>query len=166
MSPTSYLFNQKGILTLSAVDPAISPYAPSSSTSSSLASPSTSTPPTFDQLFDIALEHGAEDVREILDDTRPETGTRSWEIITALSDLVAITEAFSSPPHNAKWQVDSSERTFLPIDPLPVLVTPESGDMSGAQEDGITESNAELVERALDILENEREVVKVWTNLE
>lgn len=96
---------------------------------------------------------------------------RTWEIITSLSDLATVTDVFCRPPHDAKWIVESSERTFLPIDPLPVVSSDAGGgSASGSEEEaevdhGITEERAEAVERIVEILENESEVVRVWTNL-
>lgn len=48
---------------------------------------------------------------------------------------------------------------FLPNDPLKVLEQGEDGE-------GITEETMESVMRLVDILEEENEVVKVWTNLD
>lgn len=101
---------------------------------------------TFDSLFDAAVEAGAEDVQEL----EPEDGEVVWEVTTAPSDLGTVTSALSN---EELYSISDSELVYIPNDP--VEVGPE----------GIDEERAEAVEKAVGNLEEEPDVVRVWTNL-
>lgn len=104
---------------------------------------------TFDSLFDAAVEAGAEDVAEL----DAEDGEGHWEVITSPGDLSTVTTSLSSPPHDKLYSVNNSELAYIPNDP--VEVGPE----------GIDEERAEAIEKAIAALEEEPDVVRVWTNL-
>ncbi|KIR68030.1 mitochondrial protein [Cryptococcus bacillisporus CA1873] len=106
----------------------------------------------YEHLFDLAVEAGAEDVKEV----EGEDGGVEFEVITTPSDLSSITSTLQSNP---AYSLQSSDLVFLPNDPLKVLEEGEEGE-------GITEETMESVMRLVDVLEEENEVVKVWTNLE
>ena len=77
---------------------------------------------------------------------------------TAPTDLGTLTSLLTSPPHNAAYALRTSELAFLPNDPLPVLAEGEDGE-------GVSEDKAESILRLVETLEEEPEIVKVWTNL-
>lgn len=130
ISPVSFLFEKKGSITLTPNDEDAG----------------------YEHLFDLAVEAGAEDVKEI----EGEDGSVEFEVITTPSDLSSITSTLQSNP---AYSLQSSDLVFLPNDPLKVLEQGEDGE-------GITEETMESVMRLVDILEEENEVVKVWTNLD
>lgn len=104
---------------------------------------------TFDGLFDAAVEAGAEDVQEL----DAAEGDGHWEVTTAANDLSAVAGTLGAPPHDALYAVVHSELAYIPTDP--VEVGPE----------GIDEEKAEGIEKAIAALEEEPDVVRVWTNL-
>ena len=134
MAPTSYLFERKGLITLE----------PSSSNLSS----------TIESLLDISLDHGVEDVRET---TPLEGDEKTFELVTPLSDLGAITALFSSAPIADDWSVRSSDMSYEPTTPVEVV--------ESEAEDGITEEKAETLDKLVEALEAEPDVSQVWTNL-
>lgn len=81
------------------------------------------------------------------------------QIITPPTELSTLTNLLSDPSLADKYPIQSSELSFLPTAPLPVLAEGEEGE-------GISEERAEAVERVVGLLELEGDVVKVWTNLE
>ncbi|WVO21440.1 uncharacterized protein IAS62_002748 [Cryptococcus decagattii] len=129
-SPVAFLFEKKGSITLT----------PNGEEAG------------YEHLFDLAVEAGAEDVKEV----EGEDGGVEFEVITTPSDLSSITSTLQSNP---AYYLQSSDLVFLPNDPLKVLEEGEEGE-------GITEETMESVMRLVDVLEEENEVVKVWTNLE
>lgn len=149
-SPVAFLFEKKGSITLT----------PNGGEAG------------YEHLFDLAVEAGAEDVKE----AEGEDGSVEFEVgnapllravgnadlllkkkvITTPSDLSSITSTLQSNP---AYSLQSSDLVFLPNDPLKVLEEGQEGE-------GITEETMESVMRLVDILEEENEVVKVWTNLE
>lgn len=145
MAPTSYLFEKKGII---ALEPS-----------------TTNMSPTLEALLDISLDHGVEDVRQMSavaevegegSDTATPTPPLSFEIVTALSDLSTITGAFSAPSIADDWLVQSSEMSYEPNTPL---------DIVEGEGEGISEEKAESVDKLVDMLEMEADVIRVWTNL-
>lgn len=84
---------------------------------------------------------------------------RGRQIYTPATELSAITNVLGSPAHRDNWQVQSSELAWIPNDPL--TVEGEGGD-SGM---GVSVESAENVQKAIELLEDEQDVVKVWTNL-
>ncbi|WVF67552.1 hypothetical protein IAT40_002309 [Kwoniella sp. CBS 6097] len=136
-SPVLFMFEKKGLITLT----------PSKE----------STQAGFEHLFDIAVENGAEDVREVTNDE----GGLEYEISTPQSALSPLTSLLSSAPHTADYTLDSSELIFVPTDPVSILTEGE-GPSEG---EGVSEDVAEGVFRVVDLLEEENDVVKVWTNL-
>nr|XP_018261599.1 mitochondrial protein [Kwoniella dejecticola CBS 10117]OBR83757.1 mitochondrial protein [Kwoniella dejecticola CBS 10117] len=138
-SPVLFMFNKQGLITLR---------------------PETgSKEANFDHLFEIAVEGGAEDVREV--ESESEEGVMEYEISTPTSELSSLTTLFSNPPHSANYSIQSSDLVFVPTDPLKILEDGEEGDG-----EGISEETAEGVMKIVDLLEEEGDVVKVWTNLE
>lgn len=112
-------------------------------------SPQEGSKATFDSLFDAAVEAGAEDVKEL----DPEDGEGHWEVVTSPNDLSTVSGVLSSAPNDALYSVNNSELAWIPNDP--VEVGPE----------GIDEEKAESIEKAIELLEEEPDVVRVWTNL-
>ncbi|WVR09496.1 hypothetical protein IAU60_006564 [Kwoniella sp. DSM 27419] len=133
-SPVLFMFDKKGLITL----------APAEG----------STEAGFEHLFDVAVENGAEDVRE----TEAEDGTKEFEITTPSSSLSPLTTLLSNPPHSAHYTLQSSNLVFIPNDPVPVVESEAGGG-------GVTEDVADNVDRIVELLEGETDVVKVWTNL-
>jgi transcriptional/translational regulatory protein YebC/TACO1 len=82
------------------------------------------------------------------------------QAVTASGELSALTTHLTSPPHDAVYALRSSELAYIPIDPVSVLAEGEAGEG-----DGVSEDKAEGVLRLVELLEDEPEVVKVWTNL-
>ncbi|ODN90800.1 mitochondrial protein [Cryptococcus wingfieldii CBS 7118] len=109
----------------------------------------------FEALFDAAVEAGAEDVREVENDE----GGVEYEVITTPSTLSPITQLLQPNP---AYTIQSSELIFVPNEPLKVL---EEGQ-EGQEGEGVREEVVESVGRLVDVLEEETEVEKVWTNLE
>ncbi|WVW85496.1 hypothetical protein I302_107534 [Kwoniella bestiolae CBS 10118] len=134
-SPVLFMFNKQGLIVLRP-EPQ-------------------STEAGFDHLFDIAVENGAEDVREVEGDD----GGVEFEISIPTSSLSSLTTLISSPPYTSHYAVQSSDLVYVPTDPLQIL---EEGVNEG---EGITEDTAESVFKIVDLLEEEGDVVKVWTNL-
>lgn len=69
-----------------------------------------------------------------------------------------LTTLLTSPPHDSLYSLQSSELAYLANEPVPVA--------TAEGEDGITEEQAEKIDRCVDMLEEESDTVKVWTNLE
>ncbi|RSH88843.1 hypothetical protein EHS25_003071 [Saitozyma podzolica] len=135
VAPVAYLFDKKGLIQIS----------PTAATEAGT---------TFDDLFDLAVEAGAEDVREVESDQSDNEVL--WEIITPPTSLSGLTHILTSPPHSGSYILQSSELAFVPQDPLPIGVD---------EEGGVSEERAESVAKVVDLLEGEGEVVRVWTNL-
>ncbi|RSH88359.1 uncharacterized protein EHS24_000898 [Apiotrichum porosum] len=106
---------------------------------------------TFDSLFDVAAEGGAEDVREVEADDEGMV----WEVITAPNDLGSLTSLLTSAPHDAAYSLRSSELAYVATDPVVV-----------GEEGGVDEDQAQNIGKTIDALEEEPDVVKVWTNME
>jgi len=77
------------------------------------------------------------------------------QVYTPLAELGNLTSTLSAPPHSEHYSVVSSELVYVPQDPLDVT---EDGM-------GITEEQAEAIIKTAELLEEEGDVVKVWTNL-
>lgn len=108
----------------------------------------------FDDLFEVAVEHGAEDVRE----AEGEDGA-IWEVITPPTSLGTISAAISSAPQG--FVIQSSELSYIAIDPLAVA----EDTKDAAEGAGITEDRAEAVDKVVSLLEEEADVLRVWTNI-
>lgn len=65
----------------------------------------------------------------------------------------------SDAAYSEKYSILSSELSFIPTTPLTVLGEDEEGE-------GISEERAEAVEKVIDLLQLEGDVVKIWTNLD
>ncbi|WWC90479.1 uncharacterized protein L201_005415 [Kwoniella dendrophila CBS 6074] len=137
-SPVLFMFDKQGLITLK-------PESESKEAS-------------FDHLFDIAVENGAEDVREVESE---DGGGMEYEITTPTSSLSSLTNLLSAPPHSSIYSVESSDLVYVPTDPLQIL----GEDGQSLEGEGITEETAEGVFKIIDLLEEESDVVKVWTNL-
>ncbi|WVQ68378.1 uncharacterized protein L199_006585 [Kwoniella botswanensis] len=135
-SPVLFMFNKQGLIVLKAEN--------------------TSKEAGFDHLFDIAVENGAEDVREV----ESEEGGVEYEISIPTSSLSSLTTLLSSPPHTEHYAVQTSDLVYVPTDPLQILEGTSDGEAEGIDED-----TAENIFRIVDLLEEENDVVKVWTNL-
>lgn len=81
------------------------------------------------------------------------------QIITPATELGNLTSLLSEPPHDDKYHIQSSEINFIPSSPLPVLSPGEEGE-------GISEEMAEAVDKVIEMLEVDGDVVKIWTNLD
>ncbi|WWC71455.1 uncharacterized protein I206_105411 [Kwoniella pini CBS 10737] len=136
-SPVLFMFNKQGLITLRPE--------------------TTSREAGYDHLFEFAVEGGAEDVREI----ESEDGVMEYEITTSTSKLSSLTNLFSNLPHSNNYSIQSSDLVYIPIDPLKIL---EEGEEDKGE--GINEETFESVMKIVDLLEEEGDVVKVWTNLE
>lgn len=73
------------------------------------------------------------------------------QIITAPNDLGALTQLLSSPPHDAAYVINESELAYIAIDPVST--------------DDLIPERVEGVERIIEMLEDDTDVVKVWTNM-
>ncbi|WVN86249.1 uncharacterized protein L203_101410 [Cryptococcus depauperatus CBS 7841] len=108
----------------------------------------------FDHLFEIAVENGAEDV---IEGERDEGGVE-FEVITTPMALSSLTQILSS---NSSYTLQSSDLIYVPNDPIKVL-----DEEAEEGEEGLKEETVESAIRLIELLEEEGEVVKVWTNLE
>ncbi|WVQ72103.1 hypothetical protein IAR50_001648 [Cryptococcus sp. DSM 104548] len=106
----------------------------------------------FEALFDTAVEAGAEDVRE----GESDDGGVEYEVITTPSTLSPITQLLQTKP---AYTVQASELIFVANEPLKVLEEGQEGE-------GVKVDMVESVGKLVDVLEEETEVEKVWTNLE
>ncbi|WWD19186.1 hypothetical protein CI109_103644 [Kwoniella shandongensis] len=131
-SPVAFLFERKGLITLA-------PNSPEAN---------------YEHLFEIAVEGGAEDVREI----EGEDGSPELEVYTPPSQLSILTSLLTSESHSEHYTLQSSELAYVANDPLAVLAEGEEGE-------GVSEETVMGVLRIVDLLEEEGDVVKVWTNL-
>lgn len=77
------------------------------------------------------------------------------QVYTSTTDLGSLTNLFNKPPHNADFSLISAELAYIPSDPLEV-------SEDGA---GIPETKAESIMSLVEALEDDGDVVKVWTNL-
>lgn len=80
------------------------------------------------------------------------------QVVSAPTDLGTLTTLLTSPPHDTLYSLQTSELAYLPNDPVPVT---EDGE--GAT---ISEDKVETVMKAVNALEEEADVVRVWTNIE
>ncbi|RXK42437.1 hypothetical protein M231_00427 [Tremella mesenterica] len=129
IAPVAYLFEKKGLIIISI-----------------------SNGGTYDHLFEIALEAGAEDVKEI---DSAIGGEKEYEIIvppTELSSCVQILSRYSD-----KYTIQSSELARLPLEPLIEEIVMTENEDGSEKIDGL--------ERMINLLEEETDVVRVWSNL-
>lgn len=84
--------------------------------------------------------------------------THGAQIITPPADLSAMTTMLSAPAYSARFPITSSDLCYVPVNPLEVIAAGEEGD-------GISEERADDLEKVVDALTLEGDVVKVWTNL-
>jgi len=77
------------------------------------------------------------------------------QVYVPLADVGSLTQLLSTPPHSEDFALSSSELVYMPNDPLEVT---DDGM-------GITDETAETILSTAEILEEEGDVVKVWTNL-
>ena len=127
VAPVSYLFEKKGVI-------AVKPIAPQG---------------TFDHLFDISLEHGAEDVKILEDEGEGEV----WEVYLPPGELSGLNRVLTKD-HLDQYEIQSSELAWVPNEPLE---PGEDGEMS--------EERAEGIMKTVELLEEEGDVLQVWTNL-
>lgn len=80
------------------------------------------------------------------------------QVVSAPTDLGTLTTLLTSPPHDTLYTLQTSELAYLPNDPVPVT---EDGDGASVSEDKV-----ETVMKGVSALEDEADVVRVWTNLE
>ncbi|WVQ80162.1 hypothetical protein IAT38_002267 [Cryptococcus sp. DSM 104549] len=132
VSPVAFMFEKKGMVTL----------FPNGSAAG------------FEHLFDLAVDAGAEDVREAEGDDGE--GSVVFEVITPPTSLGSVTTALCASP---EYTLDCSELVYIPTEPVRILSDGEEGD-------GISEGAAEAVIRLVDLLEAENEVERVTTNME
>lgn len=109
---------------------------------------------TVDDLLDISLDHGVEDVRET---DVPDGELATFQLIMSLNDLSAVTSLFSTPPISDDWVIQSSEMSYEPVTPVTVVENPD--------DEGISEEKAESLDKLVGALEMEPDVTQVWTNL-
>ncbi|GMK57548.1 hypothetical protein CspeluHIS016_0403820 [Cutaneotrichosporon spelunceum] len=133
ISPVGFMFERKGVVRLSPIEG--------------------QEDATFDNLFEAALEGGAEDVASV----EGEDGMM-WEIISGPTDLAALTTHLTSAPHDTLYELQTSELAYLANDPVPV-----TADGAGAS---VSEDKVETVMKAVTLLEEEGDVVRVWTNID
>lgn len=125
IAPVAFMFEKKGLIVVEPVREAGA---------------------SFDNLFELAVEGGAEDVKEVDGDEGIE-----WEIHAPSNALASLTSLLSSPSHASAFSIRSSELAYIPTDPIP--------------SDSVDEEKAESIMKVVDLLEAETDVVKVWTNL-
>lgn len=77
------------------------------------------------------------------------------QVITAPNDLGSLTSLLTSAPHDAAYSLRSSELAYVATDPVVV-----------GEEGGVDEDQAQNIGKTIDALEEEPDVVKVWTNME
>ncbi|ORY35749.1 transcriptional regulator-domain-containing protein [Naematelia encephala] len=123
-TPVAYLFDKKGLIVVTP----------------------TSDEGSFDELFEVAVEGGAEDVQEIEGDSGP-----VWEVFTEPTQLHAMHTLLSSPPHSSRYTIQSSELAYIPQNPV--------------DEDELSEKQNAGLSKVIDGLEADADVVRVWTNL-
>ena len=142
MAPVSFMFEKKGLVT---IDPSRSNIS-------------------FDELFEAAVEAGAEDIQEIEGEEGTEWAVRfssytmiklNIQVYTELSDLGTVNNQLTTPPLDKDLAVISSEPAYVPSDPLDVR---DDGM-------GLTEEQADLMVQVSEALEEDGDVVKVWSNL-
>lgn len=120
----------------------------------------------FDEIFDLALDAGADDVQEAEGDSGPvyevsiARGTDKpvltrRQITTAPASLSQLTNALNDVP---SFKVESSEIAYIPSSPLGVLEPDQEGE-------GISLERAEAIEKVVENLEGEADVIRMWTNL-
>lgn len=78
------------------------------------------------------------------------------QVSTPPTDLSSITNALTTS--SSLYDLQSSELVFVPNDPLSLLGPGEEGE-------GVSEDQAEGILKLVDALEEESDVVKVWTNI-
>lgn len=92
----------------------------------------------------------------------PESGPFSsaltLQVVSAPTDLGTLTTLFTSPPHDMLYTVQTSELAYLANDLVPVT---EDGE--GVS---VAEAKVETVMKGINALEEEADVVRVWTNIE
>ncbi|BEJ17193.1 hypothetical protein CspHIS471_0605940 [Cutaneotrichosporon sp. HIS471] len=133
VSPVGFMFERRGVVRVTPIEGQVDA--------------------TFDNLFEAALEGGAEDVAEV----EGEDGM-VWEIISGPTDLASLTTHLTSSPHDTLYELQTSELAYLANDPVEVT---EDGE--GAS---VSEAKVETVMKAVALLEEESDVVRVWTNID
>ncbi|KAJ9126402.1 hypothetical protein QFC24_002140 [Naganishia onofrii] len=114
----------------------------------------------FEQLFDVAVDSGAEDVKLVSqeDDKAEEV---VYEVITAPTDLSDVASLLQSSPLGKDMQIMAVEQAYIPTTPLYLPGTanrPEEGEEIG-------EEAAEKAFGVLGALDEVADVTKVWTNV-
>ncbi|KAJ9099894.1 hypothetical protein QFC21_003899 [Naganishia friedmannii] len=114
----------------------------------------------FEQLFDVAVESGAEDVKVVAEEEDKAEETL-YEVITAPTDLSAVTSLLQSSTLGSDMQIVAVEQAYIPTTPLYLPGTvnmPEEGEEIG-------EEAAEKAFGVLGSLDEVADVTKVWTNV-
>ncbi|KAJ9118289.1 hypothetical protein QFC22_004200 [Naganishia vaughanmartiniae] len=114
----------------------------------------------FEQLFDVAVESGAEDVKLVVqeDDKAEQT---VYEVITAPTDLSEVASLLQSSSLSQDMQIIAVDQAYIPTTPLYLPGTankPEEGEE-------IAEDAAEKAFGVLGALDEVADVTKVWTNV-
>lgn len=79
------------------------------------------------------------------------------QVITPPASLGTIASAIAEA--SCGFTIQSREQVYIPIDPLAV------GDVAEGEAGGISEDRAEALDKVVGMLEEEADVVRVWTNL-
>jgi transcriptional/translational regulatory protein YebC/TACO1 len=78
-------------------------------------------------------------------------------VLSGPTDLGTLTTLLTSPPHDALYSLQTSELAYLANDPVQV-----TSDGEGAS---VAEDKVETVMKGVNALEDEGDVVRVWTNI-
>lgn len=78
-------------------------------------------------------------------------------MLSGPTDLGTLTTLLTSPPHDALYSLQTSELAYLANDPVQV-----TSDGEGAS---VAEDKVETVMKGVNALEDDGDVVRVWTNI-
>ncbi|ORX38419.1 transcriptional regulator TACO1-like protein [Kockovaella imperatae] len=105
----------------------------------------------FDALFELVLEEGADDVKEVEGEESLE-----WEVVTPLELLSKITTSITSDPEK-RFSVRSSDPAYIPLEYI------EAPDEDAEPSD--SDFDIEKASLFCSMLEEDQDVVRVWTNI-
>ncbi|UZJ57231.1 hypothetical protein CBS101457_006551 [Exobasidium rhododendri] len=122
---------------------------------------------TFDNVWEAAVENGAEDVRQWESDEEEGTGVevrRRRQVICNPSDLNALGSVLSSPPHS--HTIIEAEAKMIASGPLLQI----RGEDEGTGEEGITawleEEELAQLDNLVAALEESADCQRVWSNVD
>lgn len=118
---------------------------------------------SFDDLWEAAVEEGAEDISQEEGSEEVEVGRfhllQRWylpraclQIIVPTEQLNSLTTVLSSPPHS--YVLTESENRFLPTEDAVFAAN------------SLTDEERRSLEKLLEVLESDNDVVKVWSGID